>query len=647
MNPTIDRKTPWRRVGLGALVLSAVVFGLLEVHSSTDTWIGLATGREILANRRVPQTDSFSYTAPGQPWVNQNWLTHTVQYALYSHLGPDAVIIGNWMLCLVIFALSGLAAGRRTGNSTAGWLAMAVTAIGCRDFVSARPATVGFFCFSVAWALFSELQHPVARRRGAIVVALALLLLFWGNAHGSFLLGYGMIGLFLLASVAGRRPGSLFRHPGDPALAAGALASLLLTVLLGPFGWKNMTDGFTVSRTSFLASVAEWTTAFEFARYPPVGRFWVFLAGGVVIAVVALVMERRQGRPPERAAGAGPSPFDVVILLLAVAMTLRARRFAPFVFITGPTVLSTLVVPRLRLLPAIWRNRLETAFPIVLLVAAAGIGAETWFDAHHKFVQRPGAAQNRNLLEAVTAADLIPADAIEYLRRNELRLNLMSEWTQAGPVLLHAPGVKIFLDGRAQQVFTEETYADYRAIFLTSQPDPRTVFEILDGHGSGAARHPSPPTDAVLLTKSPRTREVWKILDSNPAWVSVLLTDYSVLFVRRESRTFEQIRERIARGAEWRPDSPVAMASRGNVLLAGTPPDIEGAFRIFQEELERDARLGLNLYPMMVLILRGNGGPGAATRFLDFEKARIETTSGIDETNRKNLLSLLEKLSYR
>jgi hypothetical protein len=276
---------------------------------------------------------------------------------------------------------------------------------------------------------------------------------------------------------------------------------------------------------------------------------------------------------------------------------------------------------------------------------ALGLAVVTWRKAGHDLVDRPGARQNTNLLERITAADIIPAESIEYLRRNELNLNLMIEWIHAGPLLLRAPHVRVFLDGRAQQVFTEETYTDYRALFLDPEPDARTVFAVLDGHGSGAARHPSPPTDAVLLTKSPRTKEIWKLLDRNPEWVSVLLTDNSILYCRRDSPWFARIQERIDQGTEWRPESPVAMASRGNLLLARTPPDAEGALQLFRQGLEQDVRLGLNLYPIIVALLRSSGRTGEAEQFLATERARVEGLGeGLDEATRRLLLELLDRL---
>jgi len=44
----------WFRAGVVALFLFACFYGALEVHYSTDTWIGLAAGRQIMTEPTFP-----------------------------------------------------------------------------------------------------------------------------------------------------------------------------------------------------------------------------------------------------------------------------------------------------------------------------------------------------------------------------------------------------------------------------------------------------------------------------------------------------------------------------------------------------------------------------------------------------------------
>ena len=184
-------------IGPIALFLFATAYGVLEVHSSTDTWIGLAAGRQILNSDEFPTTDTFSFTFNGKPWYNQNWLTHVFQYWLYSKIAPNAVVYGTWTLAALVFFFTLLAAYWRSGTWIGATLAAAVVALGCRDFLSARPATTGFFCIAALWALICAVEGQRGKTRWWPIALLLPLMLVWGNAHGSFVFGYGVLALWV------------------------------------------------------------------------------------------------------------------------------------------------------------------------------------------------------------------------------------------------------------------------------------------------------------------------------------------------------------------------------------------------------------------------------------------------------------------
>ena len=135
------------------LYLGATAFGVSEVHFSTDTWIGLAAGRQILTSDEFPKTDTFSYTFNGQVWYNQNWLTHLIQYWLYAYAAPNAVVYGTWALSASVFLLVMLATYWRSGSWFAALLAAGVVGVGCREFLS---ALLG----QRAWQLHLRLRRP-------------------------------------------------------------------------------------------------------------------------------------------------------------------------------------------------------------------------------------------------------------------------------------------------------------------------------------------------------------------------------------------------------------------------------------------------------------------------------------------------------
>jgi len=720
-------------IGPILLFVAATAYGILEVHSSTDTWIGLAAGRQILTADEFPKHDTFSYTFNGEVWYNQNWLTHLVQYCLYCYIAPNAVIYGTWMMSASIFVLVLLAAYWRSATWLGALLAASVVGLGCRDFLSARPATTGFFCIASLWALLCALEGQRQRGRWWPIVLLLPLLLVWGNAHGSFVFGYGVLGLYvghwfvtrtirverswsfslvlalLLMLLAGAlysavppgattppndtvtlgsmvyskkklallgialaayvgywtcirvfRPRVAIRGSQVAAIVAVVVVALVLTVLFGPFGIHNFTHGQKVAGSEVFRQVSEWHPPTDPGKhFPPVWRFWTILwvSLGMLLAcgLVSLVAwgktalkdrkplrHARAGRrvPPGRAdtpvaptaLGLHTSLFDIAVVVIGLSMTFWARRFAPIYFIFGAPVFLTWVVLLLRPLATPLRRYLRPA-----VMAGAGlftiyVVAETWTKARYEIHERFQSQPKFNLLERVTRYDLTPHNGIMFLKENQLNVNLLVEWTQAGPVMFYAPNAKVFMDGRAQQVYDEIHYRKY-ATLLTSPDAPRPVIvAILDQHD----------TDAVLLRRTGKAHNLWRALEQSRQWVPALLTLRSGLFLRKDSRGLAQLAELLRRGEEWRPKAPTALAARGLVWEAITPPDLEQALSCWKAALERDVWTGTFCFHRVTRALLELGREQEARQFVRAYYQRLDRpVAGLPDPARHELLRIL------
>jgi hypothetical protein len=755
---TIASKPRWLSgllyVGPILLFAAATAFGVLEVHSSTDTWIGLAAGRQILTADEFPKHDTFSYTFCGEVWYNQNWLTHLFQYCLYCYLSPNAVIYGTWAMSASVFVLALLAAYWRSGTWLGALLAASAVALGCRDFLSARPATTGFFCIAALWALLCALEGQREKRRWWPIVLLLPLLLLWGNAHGSFVFGYGILLLYighwfvvrtigvrhswtfslaapLLAILVGGilsprqvellgqalvdailglrhalggalsdqrvevdttaalrgvvvagalvtyaaywgciryfRPRLAIRDRQIAALAGVVGAALVLTVILGPFGIHNFTHGQKVVGSEVFRQVSEWHPPTDPGKhFPPVRRFWIILRVSLgMLLACALVFLATRGKPtPAPAKASRPahgergrpatrtdpraepseltlhtSLFDVALVAIGLSMTFWARRFAPIYFIFGGPVFLTWVVLLLRPLPARLRS-LWTPLPHLLrasLMAAAGIFAlyvadQTWARAYDGIV-RPFVDQPQfNLLERVTRYDMTPHEAILFLKENKLNVNLLVEWTQAGPVMFYAPNAKVFMDGRAQQVYDEMHYMRY-TLLLANPDTPRPLMmRTLNEH----------QTDAVLLRRMKQSGNLWMALQQSGQWVPVLLgIDYG-LFLRKDSRGLAQLGELLRRGEEWRPNTAPSLASRGLVWQATTPPDLEQALACWQAALRQNVLTGSLSFPLITEALLELGRPQEARQFVEEHYQKLsQPVAGISGASRRELLKIL------
>lgn len=634
----------WFYVGPLALFVAASAYGVLEVHGDADTWIGLAAGRQILASPQVPTVDSFSFTCDGQPWYNQNWLTHACQYWLYFNISPDAVVYATWTLAASVFLFTLLAADWRSNTWFGAILAGAVVGLGCRDYLSARPATSGFFCLAALWALICAIEGRRDKRRWWPIVLLAPLLLIWGAAHGSFVFGYGLLGLYVAYSFVTRVIGAR-RAPASSPPASGRqmigvisamLVALVITVLFGPFGIENFTHGGKVAGSSIWRSVSEWLPpTVTGVHFPFVWRFWTIL--GAALGLLAVGGAYRLLARKKLVAGSSDvcpqiSLFDLAGIAIGLGMTLWARRFVPiFLVLSAPPVL-VLIVRLLGPMGAVWRGRLLRTTAVLAGVCAIGIGYQTASRAHADlgagFVDRP----QYNLLERVTRRDLTPLEAIEFLKSNQLELNLLIEWPLAGDVMLDAPSAKVFIDGRAQQLYDEQLYQEYRALLTFSDAPQPKLLQILDRRG----------VDAVLLRRWAPTAHLELALRSSPTWIPALLGRDYELFLRRESRGLKRLGQLLRRGEEWRPENLFAEASRGFVWRFTEPPDLQKALDCWIAGVRENIELGTVCFPQIVAAYVELGRYAEARSFVEMYERTISLPfSGMPEDLRQQLLESL------
>jgi hypothetical protein len=381
------------------------------------------------------------------------------------------------------------------------------------------------------------------------------------------------------------------------------------------------------------------------------GTFWLLMVGLALWVVRASRASARTRAPPagRRARETRPaarrddpadaadlglhiSLFDVALVILGLSMTFWARRFAPIFYIFGAPVLLTWAVLLLRPLPRMVRVYGRVALAVGAGIAAIVVGVVTWTRAHQRLITEFEQQPQFNLLERVTRYHATSHDAILFLKNNNLKVNIVTEWTQAGPVMFYAPNAKVFMDGRAQQVYDEEHYTKYAHLLVSPDTPAPYRLHILDESG----------TDAVLLRRLPRLLPLWQLLEQSSEWVLALMGMSDGLFLRRGSPGLEQLGERLRRGEEWRPLTPVALASRGLVWQALEPPEPEQAVRCWEAALEQNWLVGSMVFVPLTETLLELGRVEEARQLVQEHYQRIQRVGQrLTEPTRRGLLQKL------
>ena len=214
--PSLGIEKLWLLLPIFLLAYKGFIFPLPPL----DFWWHLKMGEVIATTKSIPEVDSFSFTAEGQPFVVQNWLAELVYYWTYTIGGfPLLVFLGTVITLagfLLMYRLCLDATNSRRVVALVGFLA----ALGNYGFL--RPQTFSFLLFAAYYLVLEQYRQ---HRRDRLWV-LPILMVLWVNLHGAFVLGLGLAGLYIVSESCRRA-----LDPQRTEALAGAEIRKLLVVL--------------------------------------------------------------------------------------------------------------------------------------------------------------------------------------------------------------------------------------------------------------------------------------------------------------------------------------------------------------------------------------------------------------------------------
>jgi tetratricopeptide (TPR) repeat protein len=229
-----------RFLSAGVLLL-AFFLGAFK-DGSSDLWLRFKTG-QIIAEQGIPRTDSLSYTAEGEYWVNPSWLFDWSIYLVYGWFGP--VTLGVLKALAVVIPAACLLTLRLPGPTQWGAIIGAAIALVA---VSTRLALQPELAATVLTALLLSLWFQ-ARYRGRFwILYLAIpLTVLWANLDLTFLVSPIFLALIGLGEALQR---VAFRQTQIANTAAWTRREILtvfvvaglclLSGLATPYGWRTL-----------------------------------------------------------------------------------------------------------------------------------------------------------------------------------------------------------------------------------------------------------------------------------------------------------------------------------------------------------------------------------------------------------------------
>src|ERR1700682_3177611 len=252
----------WVGVGVYALFLLAGNRLLID----PDTMWQVTVGQWIIDHRAVPETDVYSFTMRGQPWISTQWLAQILFAKAYAISGWSGPVVLAATATAATFALLAKFLSRHLSESTtlvfvAAALALTVPHLSARPHVLALPVMV-------LWV--GELM-AAADRRAAPSFWLLPLMALWANLHGGFVFGLVLVAAVafdavLSADIKSRKALAL-------RWAAFGVAALMASCCT-PYGWNSLLASQKIlALGGALPLIMEWKPA----DFGSLGAFEAFL----------------------------------------------------------------------------------------------------------------------------------------------------------------------------------------------------------------------------------------------------------------------------------------------------------------------------------------------------------------------------------
>jgi len=469
------------------LIVAAGLF-LLAARPVTDPdlWWHLRTGELIIQNHRLFHSDPYSFTRGGQPWIDHEWLSQILIFALYKTAGWGGLIVGFAALIACTFLLVLV---RCSGQP---YIAGAMTVWGAIASVPSFGVRPQMVTLLLACVFLFILERSYERPK--LIWWLLPLMLLWVNVHAGYAVGLGLVAVFVLGDLLDRALGNFPPEQWPHRVRNLTLVGLACAAIvpLNPYGVAMYRYPIETLRSrAMLAYIGEWASPdFHEARYVAVSLLML-----AVILLPALSSHRLRAR-------------ELLLLSVSLYAALGSVRHIPIFVLVAAPLLSSMIeglhgAEKLCALgPQTRLTHINLALNVVLL---AGFLAFSGFRIQHVIRHQPEAT-----------AKEFPTAAFSFVAGARLPALIMNHYNWGGYFIWRLyPEYKVYIDGRAD-VYGDSFMDQFASTYYVRGEKWRAGLEKWDVQTIVL------PPDAPLITA----------LSIEPGWKQVFSDSQAVVLTR-------------------------------------------------------------------------------------------------------------------
>jgi hypothetical protein len=425
---------------LGVLSLVILVFSFFFRFSSTslfdsDFWWHISTGRYIVTNGALPDSDPFSFATTLEENRNlhpvrenfilkQYWLSQVIFYLIFNNFGPAGIILlrGVLLTLTIVFVLRLLMKWKVSIPVIL--LAIFILFLNMGRATGERPVLFTILFTGVTFFIL-ELYRM---KKDMVIYLLLPVMLAWSNLHGGFILGIVIIGVYMFGEGVKIATGRSDFTVKDRAIFYSATCAALLVSYLNPTGWDAFLITFSSKYKPFTEGIQEYQSPlFYFVnKLYPISYDYIFLA---LLFPVLLILRNRK--------------FEFIHFLLLTGlliMSLTSARFVIYYAIISAAVLAKEADSFLN--PLISRISARRQGPVSAAVIAGVCMLVSLSYAYNTVT-------TRSLHFEIAKGLTVPVNAVNFIEKEKLQGNILNDFAYGGYITWRLYPRKTFIDTRA------------------------------------------------------------------------------------------------------------------------------------------------------------------------------------------------------
>jgi hypothetical protein len=455
----------------------------------------LLNGNLILQTWHVPTTDIYSFRTVGFPSIPHEWLSQVIFAVSYDWLGLNGVVLLTALVVVLVWMIVFREMMTRSNSLLISLIFIVLAASASQIHVLPRPHIFTYLLTAI-WIYI--LEHAEDKKLFARWV-LPLILLLWVNIHGMFVIGIGILGIYIVGDFLNQPSRKWFPTVRAKALIIGGGLSIAAS-FLSPSGFHIWSAIASLGSNSYITSrIPEYQSAnFHLPET------WPYI---LILLSAILTLAR---------SAAKTSWTHTLLLLAFTALSLYTSRMIPlFAIVATPIIAGSAPQWLQNEYPQshffnIERNisRINNAsngmiwiYAIILSVAILFISGKA-IDPE----QRGNIFDNR----------FFPVNAVTWLQGHPQQGHMLNEFDWGGYLLLKLwPDYQIFMDGHTH-IYGEELTKEYERV-MNQTPGWENILAKYD------------ITWVIVRTNAPLV----KALEASSEWAAAYNDDTAVILTRR------------------------------------------------------------------------------------------------------------------